>query len=150
MRDSDMTETPSRVRILCQDAKGALLLMKWRDPVEGRIFWEPPGGGVEPGETSREAAARELYEETGLRLELSPASILVERRYRWAGRDYEHIEEFFLAFAHEPSALSLHEPTEQERLTFLGCAFLSPGELAHLADPVDPPGLPELLARLSG
>ncbi|MDQ7803151.1 NUDIX domain-containing protein [Amycolatopsis sp. A133] len=42
---------------------GAVLLMfgKWRRQ------WELPGGMREPGETCREAAARELAEETGIR-----------------------------------------------------------------------------------
>lgn len=33
--------------------------------------WVPPGGKVEPGETPREGARRELAEETGLSVELS-------------------------------------------------------------------------------
>jgi len=46
-----------------------------------------PGGKVEPGETPRSAAARELFEETGIAAELagSPAAVSV-RAYRsdWA------------------------------------------------------------------
>lgn len=40
---------------------GALLLSRRRD----RATWETQGGHVEPGETTLEAARRELYEESG-------------------------------------------------------------------------------------
>jgi len=49
--------------------------------------WVPPGGTVEPGETPRAAAARELVEESGVSGELlpEPAAVVV-RTYRadWA------------------------------------------------------------------
>ncbi|GAA5047858.1 8-oxo-dGTP diphosphatase [Thermocatellispora tengchongensis] len=34
-----------------------------------RRYWELPGGMIDPGETPRHTAVRELYEETGLRIE---------------------------------------------------------------------------------
>lgn len=35
---------------------------------EAKRNWEPPGGGVEPGETAEEAVVREVFEETNMRV----------------------------------------------------------------------------------
>ncbi|MEO8080740.1 MAG: NUDIX domain-containing protein [Caldimonas sp.] len=40
--------------------------------VTGQRHWDLPKGGIEPGETPRQAALRETVEETGLRLEANP------------------------------------------------------------------------------
>ena len=47
-----------------------MLLLHDTDPgVPGSGWWVTPGGGVEPTESPRQAAARELAEETGLLLD---------------------------------------------------------------------------------
>lgn len=54
----------ARVLVVDEDA---LLLIADSDPgVPGSGWWVTPGGGVDDGETAREAAARETHEETGL------------------------------------------------------------------------------------
>ena len=53
--------------VVVRDGK-LLLIQRGKDP--GRGLWAVPGGMVELGETSREAAAREAFEETGLVVEV--------------------------------------------------------------------------------
>lgn len=58
------------VRLVVVDAAERVLLFHARDVTEPEfgMWWELPGGGLEPGETYVEAAVRELREETGLRV----------------------------------------------------------------------------------
>jgi 8-oxo-dGTP pyrophosphatase MutT (NUDIX family) len=51
-------------RVLLVDSRDRVLLFEMRT-ADGRVFWCPPGGGLEPGETHEEAAVREVREETG-------------------------------------------------------------------------------------
>lgn len=57
---------PLAVEVWVLDPAGTHVLLvqhRWRE-------WVPPGGKAEPGEMPREAAVRELWEETGLRVGL--------------------------------------------------------------------------------
>jgi len=65
-----IVERPS-TRLLILDEAGSILLFRASTPA-GMWLWFPPGGGLEPRETYEEAGARELWEETGLRLILGP------------------------------------------------------------------------------
>jgi 8-oxo-dGTP diphosphatase len=56
------------VGAVIKDAAGRLLVIKrGHDPGAG--LWSLPGGRIEPGETDQQAVAREVMEETGLRVE---------------------------------------------------------------------------------
>ena len=60
------------------DGAGRLLLVRrGREPAKGS--WSVPGGRVEPGESDAVATARELLEETGLRVRVGRLVGTVER-----------------------------------------------------------------------
>ena len=117
-----------------------LLLLRWRDPVEGFEVWEPPGGGVEPGESWEQAARRELREEAGLEAGDVTGPALVARDYRWSGRRIVCEDAFFLARWAQRPQVSL-EPVAE----LLDCAWVA--ELDAVA-PLEPPGLAAVLSSL--
>ena len=59
------------VRVVLVDSDGRVLLIEMRDPFdpERGWYWVTPGGGREQSESAEECAVREVFEETGLRLD---------------------------------------------------------------------------------
>jgi 8-oxo-dGTP diphosphatase len=49
-------------------------------------YFDLPGGGLDPGETAREAAIRECGEEAGLRVELEPEPFVLADHYAFPNR----------------------------------------------------------------
>ena len=56
------------VGAVIKDGDGRLLLIR-RGHEPGAGLWSLPGGRIEPGETDQQAVAREVLEETGLRVD---------------------------------------------------------------------------------
>jgi len=61
-----------------------------------------PGGYVRKSETGREAALRELFEETGLRVSPSDLRLALDEQHDWEGKR-EHIEIFEVDVAERPT-----------------------------------------------
>lgn len=51
---------------ILQNDDGGILILQRSDHESYAGQWQPPAGGIEPGETDYEALRREFYEETGL------------------------------------------------------------------------------------
>jgi 8-oxo-dGTP pyrophosphatase MutT (NUDIX family) len=142
----------SSARVIVVDAADRVLLLRGGDPRRpGPAVWHTPGGGIDPGETSEHAAARELAEETGLELG-SPdvlGPVVWTRRFEFSfdGVQYDQDEVFFLlrVQGHDVDD-SRHTPLERRYLS--GHRWFSVADLAGFDELVAPPDLGEQLAAL--
>jgi TDG/mug DNA glycosylase family protein len=133
------------VRALVVDARGRVLLVRFRDPL-GNVWWAPPGGGIEHGETTDEALRRELWEEAGLAgFDVGPEVFANEPVFSWNRRLLRQRQRYFLVRVEE------HEPAPQIALAAENIdrlAWWTPEELEAPAERLSPPNLPELVRTL--
>lgn len=79
-----------------------LLIRRGREPRLGE--WSLPGGRIEPGERARDAALRELYEETGVEADIAGLIDVVDGLFPEHGRHYVLIDYLAVWRAGEPVA----------------------------------------------
>ena len=63
---------------------GKIMMVKVENK-EGQVVWTFPKGHIEKGEKAREAALREVEEETGYRCEIEKAFDRVQYWFKWKG-----------------------------------------------------------------
>ncbi len=138
------------VRVICLDASSRVLLIEWEDPHSHLRLWEPPGGGVEAGETPYAAAQRELVEETGLSATaVLDVSMPVERDAMWKGKRHVGQEMFFIAhFDTDTPQLRDDKQVGDEPENFRGFRWSAIEELSTLPGQIEPPSLVDVIREL--
>ena len=103
-------------RVVPLSRDGRVLLLRASDPIGplDDVWWEIPGGGINHGESSEQAALRELYEETGIRsAEIGPCVWVQRNRFNFAGYRFDQHERIHVAWCDElevrPAALEALE-----------------------------------------
>jgi len=144
---------PSARLVLVDDRERVLLIRfvmvdEPGQPPGPRSFWATPGGGVEPGESFEAAAARELWEETGLRdVPLGGWVWVREQPMPFMGEWIVSHERYFLARV-PATDVRFVELTAVERDACQELRWWSVDELRATAETVYPTNLADLLQPL--
>jgi 8-oxo-dGTP pyrophosphatase MutT (NUDIX family) len=148
-----MTEVVERraARVLVVDPDGQVLMIHGYDPhAPERTYWYTIGGGVDPGEADVDAAVREVWEETGLRV--TPEDLVGpvhqdQAEFPFEGRTFVQHQVFFvLATEHyQPRPVAL-EDTEIRSTVEIG--WIDPAAREAAGQQVYPLGLADLIHRV--
>ena len=137
-------------RCVLLDREGRVLLIRAEDPIDPRKvpWWEIPGGGIDYGEDSGEAALREIHEETGIpNVEMGPCVWVQQVEYTFAGYRFESDDRIHVAWCdggeYSPKGLEALEAA-----AFLGARWWLLHELLSDTEPTVPNRLKEFLPDL--
>lgn len=134
-------------RVLLLDPSGRVLLLRGCDPARPEHrYWFTVGGGLEAGESLADAAVREVYEETGLRITVTDlvGPVRSDRvEFPFDGRWYTQVQSFFVvradAFTADLANLDDYEVASVDEARWWSADELAattercyPGDLAQL------------------
>jgi 8-oxo-dGTP pyrophosphatase MutT (NUDIX family) len=137
-------------RVLLMDPQDRILLLRGRFDGAAEPFWFTVGGGVEPGETVEQAAAREILEETGF-TDAAIGPVLWRRESVIPSMETREPmlfeENYFLArtAGGTPSRAGWN-PVERRLVDEI--RWWSLGELGLSQEPIYPRGLARILPRI--
>ena len=141
--------TPRKAgRVLVIDPAGRVLLLQGFDPAKpSSLHWVTIGGGLDDGEGTAQAAARELWEESGIDATADELIGPVWQRtteFSFAGLRYRQDEDFYILRVGEVQ-VSLANLDPIERATITSYRWWSREELTATTEAYFPAELPELM-----
>lgn len=146
MRRLDGPRRREAVRVVVVDPDGRTLLFRVRDRDGGSDqWWETPGGGLHPGESVMDAAAREVAEEVGA--DHGPVVSLdhvATRQSSWWGTEIHRVEHT-VATRVASARVTTDNWTAGEHHDNVSWRWVTRDDLASLDGPVYPAALPDLL-----
>jgi len=149
--DSNRFIPRAGARVLLVDGYERVLMFRGCDPATPHVrYWFTVGGGLDPGETTAQAAVRELREETGLSVPVASLGDPVWHEiteFPFDGRWYRQEQDFFLVTVSEWQVRT-DDWEEVERRTVDEVRWWTVGELESTDEAYYPAELPALLRRL--
>jgi 8-oxo-dGTP pyrophosphatase MutT (NUDIX family) len=141
-------------RVVLLDRAGDVLLIQGRDPADATKgpWWEIPGGGLDPGESTADAARRELFEETGIRgAEIGPCIWTQRARFTFGGWRFDQLEHVHVAWSerHDPDSVRPGRLEALEALAFGERRWWAVHDLLSCEDRVLPVRLREFLPDIA-
>jgi 8-oxo-dGTP pyrophosphatase MutT (NUDIX family) len=136
-------------RVLPVCPEGEVLLLQDLDPARPDVLrWGTIGGALDPGETHQEAAVREMYEETGLVVDVGALTAAFHRSthdFSWGGVHYRGDNTWFATALSRDVEVSFAHLVPEEVDTVVASGWWSPEALADDGGAVTD-DLPQLMA----
>ncbi|MBK6018992.1 bifunctional GNAT family N-acetyltransferase/NUDIX hydrolase [Streptomyces sp. MBT53] len=141
--------TRHSARIAVLDPTGSVFLFRYDNSEAGGVFWALPGGGLEGDETPREAALRELQEETGW-TDLEPGPLLSTREVdlTFAGTRVHQYERIYVTHGPHREPTGAHLTAAHAQDGILAWRWWTRKELRTTTETVWPAELAVLLDEL--
>ena len=132
-------------RVILLNREDRILFLHAEEPKSGDRFWVMPGGGLDDGESFKEAASRETFEETGIDVTIGPCVWIRRHEHTWNGKPADQYERFFIARTDAPNADLIGKKLDNY---IIGHRWWSLDELTKSEEDFAPRKISELLAPL--